>query len=66
MTQGAQTQCSVTAWGGGDGVGGGREVHEGGTYVCPRLIHVHIWQQPTQYCRAIIFQLKNKFKEVKG
>ena len=22
------------------------------------LIHVHVWQKPTQYCKAIILQLK--------
>ena len=22
------------------------------------LIHVDVWQKPTQYCKAIIFQLK--------
>ena len=28
------------------------------------LIHVNIWQKPTQHCKAIIFQLKiNKSKE---
>ena len=35
-----------------------------GTYVYLGLIHVDIWQKPTQYCKAIIFQLKinkNKF-----
>ena len=29
-----------------------------GTYVYLGLIHVDIWQKPTQYCKAIIFQLK--------
>ena len=24
------------------------------------LIHVDVWQEPTQYCKAIILQLKNK------
>ena len=44
----------------------GREV-EGrfrreGTQVYLQLIHVDIWQKPTQYCRAITLQLKiNKF-----
>ena len=27
------------------------------------LIHVDVWQKPTQYCKAIIFQLKNTFKK---
>ena len=31
-------------------------------YVDLLLIHVDIWQKPTQYCKAIILQLKiNKF-----
>ena len=45
---------------GWDGVGGRREVQEGGTcvYLCP--IHADVWQKPTQYCKAIIFRLKIK------
>ena len=43
---------------GWDGMGGGEEVQEGGTYVYPWLIHVDIWQKPTQYCKVIIPQLK--------
>ena len=43
---------------GWDGVGGGREVYEGGSYVYLWLIHVDVWQKPTQYCKAIILQLK--------
>ena len=36
-----------------------------GTYVYLWLIHVDIWQKPTQYCKAIIFQLKiNNFFKV--
>ena len=28
------------------------------------LIHADVWQKPTQYCKAIIFQLKvNKSKQ---
>ena len=36
---------------------GGRFKREG-TYVYPWLIHVDIWQRPTQYYKAIILQLK--------
>ena len=36
---------------------GGRSKREG-TYVHLWLIHVDIWQKPTQYCKAIILQLK--------
>ena len=40
------------------------EVREG-TYVYLWLIHVDVWQKPTQYCKAIIFQLKiSKFKSI--
>ena len=34
--------------------GGGREAQEGGTYVSLWLIHVVVWQKPTQHCKAII------------
>ena len=40
------------------GVGGGREAQEGGDVLYLWLIHVNIWQKPTQYCKAIILQLK--------
>ena len=32
-----------------------------GTYAYLWLIHVDIWQKPTQYCKAIILQLKKKY-----
>ena len=48
---------NLTGWG---GVGDGREVPEGGTYVYLGLIHIDVWQKPTQHCKAIILQLKNK------
>ena len=42
---------------------GGRFKREG-TYVYLWLIHVDVWQKPTQYCRAIILQLKiNELKK---
>ena len=46
---------------------GGRLKREG-TYVYLWLVHADVWQKPTQYCKAIILQLKiNKFfrKETK-
>ena len=48
---------------------GGRFKREGQTYVYLWLIHIGVWQKPTQYCKAIILQLKiNKilknFKEI--
>ena len=54
MMQGAQTRCSVTTWLGG----GGREDKREGIYVYLWLIHVDVWQKPTQYCKAIFLQLK--------
>ena len=35
-----------------------------GIYVYLWLIHVDVWQKPTQHCKAIILQLKiNKLKK---
>ena len=31
-----------------------------GTYVYLWLIHVNVWQKPSQHCKAIILQLKIK------
>ena len=45
-------------------MGGRREAQEGGSGVCLWLIYVDVWQKPTQYGTAIIFQLKiNKLKK---
>ena len=30
------------------------------THVSPWLIHCNVWQRPTQFCKAIILQLKKK------
>ena len=45
------------------------EIGEGfrreGIYVYLWLIHVGVWQKPTQYCKAIILQLKiNTFEKM--
>ena len=40
------------------GEGGGREVQSGGTHVHPWLIHVNVWQKPSQYCKVVSLQLK--------
>ena len=42
---------------------GGRFKREG-IYVYVELIHVDVWQK-TKFCKAIILQLKNKFKKRK-
>ena len=33
-------------------------VQDRGTRVHPWLIHVNVWQKPSQYCKVIILQLK--------
>ena len=33
-------------------------------YVCLWLIHVDIWQEPAQYCKAVVLQLKKKCMRV--
>ena len=49
---------------GWEGERGGRFKREE-TYVYLRLIHADVWQKPTQYCKAIILQLKiSKFKKI--
>ena len=35
-----------------------KEFEKEGTYVYLWLIHAYAWQKPTQYCKAIIIQLK--------
>ena len=52
---------SLEGW---DGVGGMFKTE--GTYVYLRLIHTDVWQNPIQWCKAIILQLKiNKFLKKK-
>ena len=46
-----------------DGVGGRREIQEGGDILYLWLIHVDVRWRLTQYCKAIIFQLKVNFKK---
>ena len=36
----------------------GERLKREGTYVYLWLVHVDLWQKPTQYCKAIIFQSK--------
>ena len=56
MTQGTQTG----ALGQPRGVGGGGRFKREGSCVYLWQIHVDVWQKPTQYCKAIILQLKKK------
>ena len=32
-----------------------------GTHVYLWLIHVDVWQKPTQFCKTIILQVRNKY-----
>ena len=44
------------------GVGGGRQVQEGGDICVLWFIHGDVWQKPTRHFKAIILQLEiNKF-----
>ena len=45
------------------GVGWGGKLTREGVYVYLQVIHSVVQQQPTQHCRAIIFQLKKKKKD---
>ena len=65
MTQSTQTQCSVTMklvrW---DGRWQGGSRRRGrGTYVHLSLIHVDVWQKPTQYCKSNYSPIKIKLKK---
>ena len=43
----------------------GKRFRMEGTYVYLSMIHINVWQKPTQYCKAIILQLKiNKIKNI--
>ena len=46
---------NLLGWG---GEGGERGVQERGAHVYLWLIHVDVWQKPSQYCKVIILQLK--------
>ena len=41
-----------------DGEGGGERLRGKGRNVCLWLIHAHVWQKLTQFCKPIILQLK--------
>ena len=47
-----------------EGWGMGGKFRKGGTYVYLKLIHVIVWQKSTQYCEAIILQLKKNTFEI--
>ena len=54
VTQGTQTRAL------GQPRGVEKRFKREGTHVYPGLIHGNVWQQPTQFCKAIILQLKKK------
>ena len=58
MMQRARAKCSVTTQRRGIGWEVEGSFKREGTYICLWLIHVDVWQKPTQYCKASIFQLK--------
>ena len=49
---------------GWDGVRDGRRFKREETYVYLWQIHVDVWQKPTQYCKAIILQLRINLKYI--
>ena len=55
---GNSNQGSVTTQRRGMGQEVGRRFRREGTYVYVWLIHVDVWQKPTQHCKEIILQLK--------
>jgi len=42
-------------------IGSGGEAQEGGDYVYLQLIHIVVWQKPTQHCK----QLSSNYKKQK-
>ena len=54
------TIINLEGW---NGVGGGREIQEGGDICIPMANSYQCLAEMTQYCKAMILQLKiNKFK----
>ena len=65
-TQRPQTRLCDNLEGWDEG-GRGRGFRMDGTWIYLWLIHVDVWQKPTQYPKAIILQLKvSKLKKKKG
>ena len=58
--QGAQPGGSVTTYRGGMGREMGGRFKREVTFVYLWLLHVDVWRTLTQYCKAIILQLKKK------
>ena len=58
---GSSTECSdvLEGW---NGVGVGARFNREGTYEYLWLVHIVVWKKPTQYCKAVILQLKINLK----
>ena len=65
MSQETQTGALYQPLEGWGGEGDGREGQKGGIYVYLWLIHIEVWQKTTKFCKAVIFQLKNKQVKIK-
>ena len=65
MTKGPQIWCSVTTQRGGMGWEVAGRFKREGTCVYLWLLHVDVWNKPTQYCKVIILQLKQFFRKEK-
>ena len=61
MTQGTQTQYSVTTWRYGAGREVGRGLRREGTHVCLWPLHVSVWQKPSQYCNYPLIKINKYF-----
>jgi len=48
----------MTTWGDGMGREVGEESRREGSHVFLWVIHVDVWQRPSQYCKLTILQLK--------
>lgn len=64
MTQGAQTGLCDSLEGGLGWEVGGR-VKRKGDHMYTWLIHLVVWQNPTQYCKATSLQVKTEKSEKK-
>ena len=61
---GSSNWGSVTTYRGGMGWEVGGRFQREGIYVYLWLIHVDVWQKPTQHCKAITLQLKMHNKKL--
>ena len=62
----SSSQGSVTTQRGGTAWEVGGRLQREGSHAYLWLIHVAVWQKPTQYCRAVILQFKVHFEKRKA